>query len=181
MATIAVSRKLPICREKRLGVHDSRPLVSGMDSSACTAFGKYCLNGGIAFAPNTAATQIASDCRAPGCPPAASWPLSWLPGSVFLQGKSVGVRDSRPLGAAMDSSASCSPESIHEGPSQSGINSLRRPARAARSESAPSWAGPNRVISAGATAPRAGRSTSPIGGRTGSCRRALRERRLPSG
>ena len=34
MAPVAVPRKLPICREKSLGVRDSRPLGSGMDSSA---------------------------------------------------------------------------------------------------------------------------------------------------
>jgi hypothetical protein len=34
MAPVAVPRELPICRGKCFDVHDSRPLVSGMDSSA---------------------------------------------------------------------------------------------------------------------------------------------------
>jgi hypothetical protein len=63
MATVAVPRKLPICRGKGLGVRDSRPLVSGMDSSwphlaeRCRR-GKYCHEGGMAFARR----------RARGCP-----------------------------------------------------------------------------------------------------------------
>jgi len=59
---------------------------------------KYCHNGGMAFARNAA--------PGPGAEGAMIAPSRGSLETALMQGKRCGVRDSRPLGAEMDSSAS---------------------------------------------------------------------------
>jgi hypothetical protein len=83
-------------------------LFGGNDPLVClfSRREKYCHNGGMP-SPTSTVGRAAEGCQAEG-PRSASWPLSWSLEAALLQGKRLGVCDSRPLGAAMDSSG-CAP------------------------------------------------------------------------
>jgi hypothetical protein len=102
MAPLAVPRKLPIYKGKCLGVRDSRPLGSGVGSSAFFSGDarKYWPNGGMDLRPPSRrqlelGSMMAGD----------HGPFRWSLENARLQGKSRRVRGPRSLGAAMDSSA----------------------------------------------------------------------------
>jgi hypothetical protein len=85
---------------KRLGVHDSRPLGSGMDTSAYIADARSTARTGASPSPpSTAARRQGSK--------NARWPPRATPQKAAVSRENpAGVRDSRPLGSGMGSSAS---------------------------------------------------------------------------
>jgi hypothetical protein len=96
---------------KGLVVRDSRPLGAGMDSSGFFFQREYCHNGGMA-PPTSTAGEPSRGARpegsAIGIMARCRGPLE----AVLLQGKRLGVHESAPLGAAMDSSACSTPRQV---------------------------------------------------------------------
>jgi len=83
--------------------------------------GKYCHNGGMAFAPN----QIAASSR-PGVRDRDHGPFRWSPENDWFAGKKAAEAGGRcPLGAAMDSSGSHRAQVLP----QRGMTSATKPVR----------------------------------------------------
>jgi hypothetical protein len=104
MAPFLTPTKRLICREELSGVHDSRSLGAGMDSSAFHGGSKYCHNGAWASPPAAARGDASSS--AEGSVIGTDGPPLRHPQNILLcRENDWWTRGSMPLGAQMSSSA----------------------------------------------------------------------------